>query len=179
MSNFKVHSLDSASEGSRAALEGTLKTIGFIPNLFSVMAESPATLEAYQHLSRLFQQTSFNAEELTVVWQTINIEHGCHYCVPAHAAIADMMKLDPALTEVLRNEKAMPTDKLQVLHDTAKLLLQKRGVLNDSELQPFYAIGYTQKHLLELVLGVAQKVMSNYINHLADTPLDEAFTPYA
>ncbi len=178
MSNLKVHSLETAPAASRPILEGAMATLGFIPNLFAVMSESPVTLEAYQQLSSLFQQTSFNEEELTVIWQTINIEHGCHYCVPAHAAIADMMNVDPNITEALRNNEAMPTDNLQVLHITAQLLVRKRGMLNESELQVFYAVGYTQKHLLELVLGVAQKVMSNYINHLVDTPIDEVFSSY-
>jgi hypothetical protein len=74
-----------------------------IPGLHGVLA-APGILDAYQQLHELFVNSSFNEEELTVVWQSINVEHACHYCVPAHTGIAAMMKVDEAITEALRNE---------------------------------------------------------------------------
>jgi hypothetical protein len=68
------------------------------------LAGAPGILDAYQQLHELFVNSSFNEEELTVVWQSINVEHACHYCVPAHTGIAAMMKVDEAITEALRNE---------------------------------------------------------------------------
>ena len=79
MSTFMIHDLDSAPEGSKPLLENSLKGFGMIPNLHGVMAEAPSVLEAYQQLHRLFQDSSFSNDELTVVWQTINVEHECHY----------------------------------------------------------------------------------------------------
>jgi len=179
MRTFKIHDMESAPAASKPLLERSIKGFGVIPNLHGVMAEAPAVLDAYQQLHVLFQQTSFDADELTVVWQTINVEHQCHYCVPAHAAIASMMKVSPALTQALRQAGPMPTAKLQALHDTTLAIIRDRGVLGAEQLEPFYAAGYGQQQLLEIVLGVAQKVMSNYINHLAATPLDERFASFA
>lgn len=178
MNNLTVHTRETAPEQSKTLLDNSIKAFGSIPSLHGVMAESPEALEAYQLLHKLFQATSLNAEELTVVWQTINVEHGCHYCVPAHAAIAKMMKVDDALTDALRNRAPMPTPKLQALHDTTLLIVRNRGLISEAEVQNFYNAGYTQKQLLEIVLGLAQKIMSNYINHLADTPLDERFAAF-
>lgn len=178
MKNFTIHTLESAPEASKPLLQKSLQGFGMIPNLHGVMAESPALLEGYQLLHKLFQETSFNAEELTVVWQTINVEHSCHYCVPAHTGIAHMMKVDPALTEALRNGTAMPTEKLQALHDTTLSMLRNRGNLSSTDLEAFYAAGYGQQQLLEIVLGMAQKVMSNYVNHIAQTPTDERFKQF-
>jgi len=71
-----------------------------IPNLHGVMAESPALLEAYKTIHRLFmEETAFNKEEKTVIWQTINVANECHYCMPAHTAIANMQKVDACITE--------------------------------------------------------------------------------
>ncbi|MBY4678481.1 carboxymuconolactone decarboxylase family protein [Marinobacterium arenosum] len=179
MSHFEIHDLDSAPAESKLLLERSIQNFGSIPNLHGVMAESPVVLEAYQQLHTLFQNSSFDAEELTVIWQTINVEHNCHYCVPAHAAIAQMMKVDDQLTEALRERQPMPKEKLQVLHDTTLALVRERGILSAEQLDRFYNAGYNQKQLLEIVLGIAQKVMSNYINHLADTPLDERFAGFA
>jgi len=178
MSTFTIHDLDSAPEGSKPFLENSLKGFGMIPNLHGVMAEAPGLLEAYQLLHQLFQASSFNNDELTVVWQTINVEHECHYCVPAHTAVAHMMKVDPALTEALRNGAGMPTQKLQVLHDTTLVMVRNRGHLSEAEITAFYAVGYGQRQLLEIVLGLSQKVMSNYVNHIAKTPVDEGFLPF-
>ena len=179
MSTFKMHDVDSAPEGSQAMLANSLKTFGMIPGLHAVMAESPGLLEGYQLLHKLFADSSFNAEELTVVWQSINVEHNCTYCVPAHTGIAHMMKVDPALIEALRNQEPMPTEKLQVLQDTTLAMVRKRGELSDEEIEAFYAAGYGQRQLLEIILGLSQKVMSNYTNHIAKTPVDEGFKKFA
>ncbi|PKH06362.1 carboxymuconolactone decarboxylase family protein [Moritella sp. Urea-trap-13] len=179
MTAFTIHSIESAPEKSRSNLEKSLKANGIVPNLHAVMAEAPGLLEGYQVLHKLFIESSFNAEELTVVWQTINVEHGCTYCVPAHTGIAHMMKVAPELTEALRNQEPMPTQKLQVLHDTTLLMVRNRGVISQAEMQPFFAAGYSQQQLLEIVLGLAQKVMSNYTNHLAQTPVDQVFEKFA
>ena len=99
MATLKVHDIESAPEGSKSLLENSQKAYGMIPGLHGVLAASPKILEAYQTLHQLFTETSFNEEELTVVWQTINVEHACHYCVPAHTGIAKMMKVDDTITD--------------------------------------------------------------------------------
>lgn len=179
MSTLKIHTIESAPQESKASLENSVKAFGMLPNLHGVLSESPGLLEAYKSIHQLFSDSSFNAEELTVVWQTINVEHECHYCVPAHTAIAHMMKVDPALTEALRNHEAMPTEKLQVLQDTTLSIVRNRGRISDAELDTFYATGYGQRQVLDIILGVSQKVISNYVNHIANTPVDEPFQKFA
>lgn len=178
MSEFKIHDIDTAPEGSKPLLKKSVEAFGMVPNLHGVMAESPAVLEGYQRLHGLAQQTAFSKEQLTVVWQSINVEHSCHYCVPAHTMIAGSMKVDPEITEALRNETELPTKELNVLRDMTLAIVRKRGVLDDSELKPFYDAGFTKQHLLEIVLVLSQKVMSNYINHFAETPIDDPFAKF-
>ncbi|ABG42551.1 conserved hypothetical protein [Paraglaciecola sp. T6c] len=179
MTDFTFHTVETAPEKSKSILEKSLKTNGMIPNLHAVMAEAPGLLEGYQVLHKLFMDSSFDAEELTVVWQTINVEHNCTYCVPAHTAIANSMKVSAELTEALRNREAMPTEKLQVLHDTTLAMVRERGAVSDDVIQNFFAAGYGQRQLLEIILGLSQKVMSNYTNHVANTPVDEPFKTFA
>lgn len=179
MSDFKFHTVETAPEKSKSMLEGAVKQMGSIPGLYAVMAESPETLKAYQQLHQQFTNTSFDAEELTVVWQTINVEHECKFCVPAHTAIAHSMKVDPALTEALRNQEAMPTKKLQALHDFTLSVVRERGNVSDEEMNAFFAAGYGQQQVLEVILGLSQKVISNYVNHVAKTPVDPMFEQFA
>lgn len=179
MSKFTLHTVDTAPEKSKAILEGAQKQMGMIPGLYAVMAESPETLKAYTQLHQLFTNTSFDAEELTVVWQTINVEHECHYCVPAHTGIAHSMKVDPALTEALRNDEAMPTPKLQALKDFTLAIVRERGNVSEEAMNAFFAAGYSQQQVLEVILGLSQKVISNYVNHVAETPVDSVFQKFA
>jgi len=179
MSTLKIHSIESAPEGSKSQLEQSVESFGMLPNLHGVLAGSPQALEGYKTLHGLFANSSFNAEELTVVWQSINVEHECHYCVPAHTGIAHMMKVDAALTEALRNRETLPNEKLQVLQNTTLSLVRNRGRVTDAELEKFYAVGYEERHILDIILGIAQKTMSNYTNHIANTPVDEPFQKFA
>lgn len=178
MKPFTIHTANTAPEAAKPLLEKSLKENGMIANLHGVMAEAPGLLEGYRTLHELALNSSLTPEELTVVWQTYNVEHECHYCVPAHTAIAHMMKIDPAITEALRNGDTMPTEKLQILHETALSMGRNRGVISDTEIEKFYAAGYENRQLLDIVLVLSQKVMSNYVNHLAATPIDRPFQKF-
>jgi uncharacterized peroxidase-related enzyme len=175
MADFTLHTAQSAPEGAEPLFENSMKAFGMIPNLHAVMAESPEHLEAYQKLHQLFQVTSLSPVERNVVWMTINVEHQCHYCVPAHTMIAKMQGVDETTIEALRNNTPLTDEKLEALRDFTLKLIRARGRVRDADVEAFLAAGYTRRHVLDIILGLAQKVMSNYINHLAQTPIDDAF----
>ena len=179
MNDFTFHNVATAPQKSKKMLEQAEQQMGAIPGLYAVMAESPELFNAYQQLHQLFTATSFDAEELTVVWQTINVAHECRYCVPAHTGIAHAMNVDPAITEALRNQTALPTAKLQALHDFTLAVVNSRGNVSEAQLTDFFAAGYQQKQVLEVILGLSQKVISNYVNHLAKTPVDPMFEKFS
>ncbi|WPR71845.1 carboxymuconolactone decarboxylase family protein [Flavobacterium sp. NG2] len=179
MTTLKVHNIESAPEASKPLLENSQKAYGMIPGLHGVLAGAPGTLQAYQTLHELFVNTSFNADELTVVWQTINVEHACHYCVPAHTGIAAMMKVDETITEALRNETPLANPKLESLRAMTLSIVRNRGHVSKEELEAFYTAGYGEQQLLEIILGLSQKIISNYSNQIANTPVDAAFQKFA
>ena len=179
MTGFTIHDIDSAPEKSKPLLENSQTVFGMIPNLHGVMAAAPAVLEGYQALHRLAQETSFSKEELTVVWQAINVENACHYCVPAHTMIANSMGVDVSISEALRNETELSDDRLETLRATTLAVVRNRGILSDEEVDTFYGAGYTKQQLLEIILILSQKVLSNYVNHVADTPVDAPFQKFA
>lgn len=179
MITFTLHDESTAPEASKEILAQSRKNNGMLPNLHAVMAEAPGLLAAYQFVGTQFAHSSFDKDELTVVWQTINVEHECHYCVPAHTAIAKSMKVDDAITEALRNETALPNARLEALRTFTLSVVRGRGNVSETEVQAFIDAGFTQRNILEVVLGIAQKVMSNYTNHLTKTPVDAAFQSFA
>lgn len=178
MTDFTLHDQQSAPQESQNLLDNSIKAFGMVPNLHAVMAEAPGLLEGYQRLHQLFLDSSFDEEEITVVWQTINVEHACHYCVPAHTGIAESMKVDNAITEALRNETPLPSDKLEALRTFTLAVVRQRGEVDEKEVQRFLDAGFNRRHVLEVVLALSQKVMSNYTNHLAETPVDKPFQKY-
>ena len=175
--SFPSHDLTTAPEASKPLLEKSQATFGRLPGLHKVLAESPQAYEGYQILHKLFTETDFDAEELTVVWQSINVEHSCHYCVPAHTGIAKMMKVDDAISTALRNEAPLPTAKLEALRTFTVQMVRERGNVSNAQMQTFFAAGYGHRAVLDVILGLSQKTMSNYINHVAQTPVDEVFHP--
>ena len=178
MTSLKIQSLESAPEESKELLEKSKKAYGMIPGLHGVLAGAPGILDAYQKLHELFVDSSFNNEELTVVWQSINVEHECHYCVPAHTGIAKMMKVDDAITEALRNETKLEDSKLEALRTMTLKIVRNRGNVTQEDLEAFYEAGYGERQVLEIILGLSQKTISNYVNHIANTPVDEGFKKY-
>ena len=179
MTTLKIHTIESAPEASKPLLEASQKAYGMIPGLHGVLAAAPGILEGYQKLHELFVNTSFNEEELTVVWQAINVEHACHYCVPAHTGIAHMMKVDNDIIESLRNETPLANPKLEALRTLTLSIVRNRGNVSQADLEAFYTAGYGEQQVLEIILGVSQKVISNYTNHIANTPVDAAFQKFA
>ena len=139
---------------------------------------SPGLLEAYKKVHELFVNSSFDKDELTVIWQTVNVEHACHYCVPAHTGIAKNMGVSDAITDALRNETALPNARLEALRTFTLHVVRDRGNVDERAVQAFLDAGFSKRQILEVILGVSQKVMSNYTNHLAQTPVDTAFRKF-
>lgn len=176
---FPLHTPESAPEASKPLIENSIKAFGVLPALHAIMAESPQLLEGYQKLHELFLASSLTPEEKTVVWMTVNVEHECHYCVPAHTIIAKKMGIAPEIIDALRDQTPLPNERLEALRAITRELLLNRGNVSPETLARFEAAGYGPRQLLDVILGVAQKVMSNFTNHLANTPLSPAYQPYA
>jgi len=180
MSAFTIHDVETAPTGSRATLEAVARSFGRAPNLFGVFAESPAVLKGYTTLAGLLEKDSaFDATELQVVLLTVSFENDCEYCVAAHTTISKMQSLPGDVVEALRDGGPLPDARLEALRTYTRHVLETRGWVSDEAVQAFLDAGYTRRHQLEVVLGLAFKTLSNYVNHAAGTPLDTAFAPAA
>lgn len=158
-------------------LEEARNKLGFIPNMYSVMANSPGLLDTYIHGYELFRAHSgFTPAEQEVVLLAISRENGCTYCVAAHSFIADKMSGVPVeVTNAIRDGAPIPDARLSALHDFARTMVVKRGLPDKADVAAFLAAGFTERHILEIVLAISVKTLSNYANHLFHTPVDGAF----
>lgn len=160
-----------------ARLREARAKLGFVPNMYGVMANSPGLLDTYVHGYDRFRTLSgFTPAEQEVVLLTISRENGCTYCVAAHSFIADKMSGVPeTVTNAIRDGKPIPDARLAALHEFTRTLVVKRGLPDKADVAAFLGAGYSERLILEVVLAIAVKTLSNYSNHLFHTPVDEAF----
>ncbi len=126
----------------------------------------------------LFTATSFSPIEQQIIYLTVNYEHECHYCMAAHSGLAKMMGMKSEDIQALRDNTPLKEPKLQALRRFTQLMIQARGWVEDAEIQEFLAVGYGKQQVLEVILSIAIKVIHNYTNHIAKTPLNKPFQPY-
>ncbi len=177
MTDFSVHTIESAPENSKPQLEGSKKAYGFVPNLHAVMAESPALLEAYKTVSDIFDnKTNLSTTEQQIIAMTNNRLNGCTYCMAAHTSIMQAGKVSDDVITALRNGTPIDDPKLEALRVFAEKVNQKRGWLDDGDIEALLAAGYTKPTVFDVIVGTAYKVLSNYTNHVAQTPLDRGFS---
>ena len=159
-----------------AVLSKTKAGLGMIPNMYANMANAPGLLGTY-----LFGYAAFRAEsglspaEQETVFLAISEANGCSYCVAAHSTVADMAKVPAEVTDALRAGASLPDPKLDALAAFTRVMLDTRGLPNTADVDAFLAAGFSEHHILHIVLALAVKTISNYSNHLFHTPVDAAF----
>lgn len=175
MSEFKIHDVQSAPEAARETLEGVKSKYGFVPNMMGIMAAAPPALKAYATLSGLLDETSFSPVERQILLLTISRENECHYCMSAHTASAKAAGVADDVVEALRAGRSLPDTRLEGLRRFTARVLETRGHPPAEDLKAFDDAGFKQAQVLEVLLAIGMKTLSNYTNHIADTPLDDAF----
>ncbi|MEM8958054.1 MAG: carboxymuconolactone decarboxylase family protein [Pseudomonadota bacterium] len=179
MTDFTTHTIDSAPDASKPLIQGALNANGFLPNLLGTMAEAPAMLEGYMTLAGIFAKTDLSETERQIILMTNNRLNGCTYCMAAHTTLSQMGGVPADVIEALRAGTPIANAKLEALRVFATVINESRGWPTEAQVEAFLAAGYTRQTVLEVILGTALKVMSNYTNHVAETEVDAAFAANA
>lgn len=175
MQEFPYHTPETAPEAARPMLEDARRQYGMVPNLYAKMAEAPALLEAYLEISGIFARSSLTTTEQQVVLLAASRTNQCGYCMGAHSVLADMAEVPAEITDAIRDDRAIPDPRQEALRRFTNHLVERRGWLDDAEVEAFMDAGFTRQNLLDVIVGVSQKILSNYTNHIAGTELDSAF----
>lgn len=174
--SLDINTIESAPERSRPILESAEKAYGFVPNLLGMLANSPLALETYFTVSGIFSRSRFDATEQHVILQTVNAVNACHYCLPVHARIAKGNGVDDAIDASVRELRPIEGDtRLEALRVMTEALVRTGGHPDEGTVAAFLEAGFDGSQLLEILVGIALKTISNYTNHLVRTPVDEAF----
>ncbi|GAA4360954.1 carboxymuconolactone decarboxylase family protein [Kangiella marina] len=176
MSIFTSHTVESAPEEAKSILEGAQKQLGFLPNLYANLAEAPQALKGYMQLSELMENSSFSDEEQQVIFLTASVENGCEFCVAAHSVIAKkMVGVAEDIVNAIRDRDDTDSDKINALIRFTQRVIQDRGWVDEQAVKTFIDSGFTKQQVLEVVLGVAMKTISNYTNHITGTQTNKEF----
>ncbi len=174
---LKKIDMESADARQKLIIEDAIKKNGGWPNMYANMINSTGLLETYLHGYNMFRtESGFTPIEQEVVFLTLSYENECNYCMAAHSFIADKMSKVPLeITDAIRAGQPIADNKLQVLRVFTKQLFTSRGRPNKEEVATFLAVGYDEKKILEIILALAVKTLSNYSNHVFDPEVDDMF----
>lgn len=174
MTQFDIHTPDTAPEGSKAQLQATTKAWGFTPKLHAILAESPAALIGYDTLFALIGQSTLTPVEQQVAFLATSVFHGCEYCTMGHTYLSRAAGMGEDALAALRAGDLPADPKLAALAKFTRTVIETRGMAGDAAVEAFLAAGFTRANVLEVVTIIAAKTISNYTNHLTHTP-KEAF----
>lgn len=167
---------DNAHPTSAEILKASLAQSGRIPNMYALMANSPGLLSTYRLGYEAFRaESGFSKIEQEVVFLSISRFHECTYCVSVHSAIADRNRVETSITDAIRNGSVIQDERLERLRLFTIAMVETRGRPAAGDLQDLLDAGYSELQVLEIILAIAVKTISNYSNHLFDTPLDPVF----
>ena len=176
MALFVPQTVESAPENSRPILQNVKNAFGFIPNLMATFANNPSVLEGYLALDGVFEKGSFTPLERQLILLAASVENNCNYCTAAHSTIAKgFLHAAPETVSAIRNGKPIADEKTNTLVNLTKEIVRERGFVKQATVEAFLSVGYRKEQIMELLLGVALKTISNYLDHISPTLLDQAF----
>jgi uncharacterized peroxidase-related enzyme len=165
-------SIEEAPAASRPFLEAVEKQLGVVPNLFRLVANSPAALEGYLGLSGALSKGALAAQTRERIALAVAEINGCGYCLSAHSYLGkNLAKLDDA--EIAANRGGGSNDpKADAAVRFAARVTRERGHIGDDDLRAVKLAGYTDAQIIEIVQHVALNTWTNYVNEVAQTVID-------
>lgn len=163
---FKRHTTGSAEGESLELLRKVEKAYGFVPELFSYMAESPVALKAYMQLDALLQDATLTPAQCQIALLTASTVNDCEFCQVAHHAMARQQGVAQKTIEAIRAGRDPEDGQEKALVSMVRTMVEKRGWLDNKDIDAFLDSGFTREQVYELIVAVSIKTLSNYSNHL-------------
>ncbi|MCL6267357.1 carboxymuconolactone decarboxylase family protein [Flagellimonas myxillae] len=170
MSNFNVPKREEVSSANQAIFDNLEKAVGFVPNLYATYAYSENALGNY--LTFANAKTSLKAKEKEAVNLAVSEVNRCDYCLSAHTAIGKMNGFTEEQILELRAGRASFDNKLDALARLARNITENRGTTDAAVLENFFEAGWSKENLIDTIVLVGDKTISNYINNTTQTPID-------
>jgi len=179
MKQFTKHTLESAPEESKELLQYAEKKYGMVPNLYKYMAGAPAAIEGYSSLSKIFFKTSFTTGEQHLILLSVSVTNECAYCTAAHTRATKANGIPASVINAVRKQQIVKDERLNALVNLTQKITKTKGSVDKEDLKAFYEAGFSPENVLEIIVGVSLKTMSDYINHVTENIINEELAPFA
>jgi alkylhydroperoxidase family enzyme len=179
MTNFPVHTIESAPERSKPAMQQLQSAFGMIPNIVGATATSPVLINSLVALFGNVHGGSFTEAQVQTILLTDAVTNGSTWAVAFHTALALKEGIDRADVQAIREDRLPKDGKLAALSGLAKTMIEKRGRLSDEDINRFLAAGFGKDHLLEVIAAVAASTITNYTGNITRPPLEASFQEHA
>lgn len=179
MTNFPVHTIETAPDRAKPALQQLQSAFGVIPNILGAMATSPVLINSLVGLFGNVHGGSFTEAQVQIVLLTDAVANTSSWAVAFHTALALKEGIDPADVQAIREGRLPREAKHAALSALARTMIEKRGHLSGRDVDQFIAAGFGKDHVLEVIGIVAASTITNYTGSITKTPLEAPFQPYA
>jgi uncharacterized peroxidase-related enzyme len=175
MNVFKVPTRDEVSADNQAIFDDLKKKLTFVPNLYATFAHSPTALGTYLTLQNA--KSSLNAKQREVVNLVVSQVNDCEYCLAAHTAVGKMVGFTDAQILEIRRGRATFDPKLDALARFVREATEKRGHVSAASTVAFLEGGWTQGNLVDVIVVIGDKIISNYLHGVTQIPVDFPAAP--
>jgi len=175
MTNFKVPTRDEVSESNQAIFDKLKGQLGFVPNLYAYYAKNEtalADLLAFQG-----RKTTLSNKEKEVVNLVTSQINGCDYCKAAHTAIGKMNGFNDEQVLEIRSGNISFDSKFDALAKFTTSVVESRGKASTEAKEAFFAAGYTEPNLIDVVVLIGDKIISNYLHNITQFEVDFPAAP--
>lgn len=173
MLEFTLHTQESAPENAKELLRGVQEKFNFLPLLFRHIAEAPVALEALLTMLTLISKTSLTPAQQQVASLAASVENECENCIAGHCVLGQMAEASAQTLAALPARADIDDVKDRALTLFTQSVVKNRGRQPKADLEAFLAAGFSMQQAFEVILIVAYKTLTNYTNHLTDSPADE------
>ena len=179
MTKFPVHTIESAPERSKPALRQLQSAFGMIPNLIGAMSTSPVLINSLVGLFGKVHGGSFTEAQVQIVLLTDAVTNASGWAVAFHTTLALKEGIDAEDVQAVCDGHLPKDRKFAALSALAKTMIEKRGRLDDQDVEGFLAAGFGKDHLLEVIAAVAASTITNYTGSITKPPLEAPFQAHA
>lgn len=170
MQNFSIPTREEVSENNQAIFDNLQKALGFVPNLYAYYAKNETALADYLALQN--RKSTLKAKEREVINLVVSQVNECKYCLSAHTLIAKSNGFNEDQILEIRTGKARFDSKLNALAQFAKSVAENKGKVASTVLDLFFQEGYTEANLIDTIIIIGDKTISNYIHNVTDFAID-------
>ncbi|NNV54927.1 carboxymuconolactone decarboxylase family protein [Limnovirga soli] len=167
---YTVPQKSDVSENNKAIFDNLQKSLGFVPNLYAYFAKNDTALVDYLALQN--RKSTLRAKEREVINLVTSQLNGCRYCQSAHTVIGKMNGFTEAQILEIRKGTAAFDSKLDALAKFTASVVEHRGSATEESKEAFFAAGYSEANMIDVIIVIGDKIISNYLHNLTEFEID-------